>query len=745
MAETSRIRPNFRNAVIAPDLVATAFETADSEIKDVINVMTAGTGHGIVSTVDPTADYSPLWVVAVEDQPMYWDVTPGTAVTPSGRFLTTATTSRVSLASVDQGASNLIVIRTKTEALGHYVVTGSGDVVDTANIETAEVGCLTYDAYVNLKSTASSSVIGVLNYEDIVVLGVVVWDTSAGPTLYTAATTGYPWIRPWFSAVDAEHRSKVGTGVVTDTNPHGLGLADLQLGEFPLYSQLTSSGMLYSSDYSTPGIPGTYCYQRFLQDAVKLDNSGELTSNSPYGGIGARYVVLDTYPNTITSIRKVGAKREMCGSLIPRTNIVVIAKEETINDTIDVWYFKTDSLTVTSQTQTSVTFKPVQNNDLVITNGQGIPSVGNTTLQFRRYGTIPRTLTALVADSGKIFADPYVLVPSTLVVEAQREAQSNQIELYAPARIGIGVSYFAAVSSAYLAVRVYGLNEAGESISEVLEFRGAVVEESPVGSDVESASQVHFTDATFASLTQWEIVTDSAFAPVGLNFGASVTIYARTDIAKARLASVARIHWNGSSVAGIKDARRILPIVADGEYGLTAITQAAESIGLSSQLTSIAQHKMPARLICVEDFRQPKFINVTKCAWRGSKLQSPVLTPIHSLSTGNVECYKSRFIPTVMSQTYLFQICVVLFGVDVEAAEGSVRCTVRDWTDVEYETILKPYAGDPSNRTFIGYSNKTIRAVSFTLSGTANGFAAFLTQDTSPDTSYFTTFTLTGN
>lgn len=744
MAETSRIRPNFRNAVLAPDMVATAFDAVDADLKDALQVVTAGEGTGIVSTTEPSASGSPLWVSAVTDKPLLWDVSPGTAVTPSGKFLTTEDVVQVSLVSIEQDAVNVVVIRPTTTPLGHYVVSSVGDVVDTGDIESAEVGCLTLDAFTNLKSTASSVALGDLNYEDIVVLGVVVWDTSAGPTLYIAATTEYPWIRPWFSAVDVTHRSKLGTGTVTDTNPHGLSLADLLLGETPIYDHLTSSGMVMSRDYSTTGIPGIYCYQRFLQDAVKIDNSGEITKESPYGGLGARYVLLNSYPNTIAAIHKVGTKREMCGSVIPRSNIVVFAREESINDAIDIWFYKTDSLSVTASAQTSVTFSTVVNSDLVITKGQALSSVGNTTLQFRRYGNIPRSLTAMVAPTGKLFADPYVVVPSMLVVEAQKESQSNQIELYAPSQLGVGVSYFAAISTAYLAVRLYGTDINGDAINEVVEFRGTNVEEAAVGATAESASQVVFSQATFYSLTSWEIVTDQAFAPAGLNFGCSVSVYAKTDMAKAKLAQVATMQWTGSAVSNVRDARRILPIVSDGEFGLTPITQAAESIGIASQVTSLANNKIPLRLICAEDFKQPKFLNITKCAWRGPKLQAPTIKAIHKLSTNNVDCYKSRFIPNVMSATYTFQVCVVLFGNDVSAEQGSVRCVVRDWQDVEYETILVPYAGDSSNRTFLAYSHKPIRAVSFVISGTANGFAAFIGQDQTPDSAYFTNFTLTG-
>lgn len=744
MANTSRTRPDFTNALMAPDMLATAFDTADNDLKNVLQAITADTGTGIVSTVNPTAENSPLWVAAVTDKNMYWDVYPGTAVTVSGKFLTTTNTTRVPLVDISDGAENLIIIKSVTSPLEHYVLSSTGDVVDAGEIESCEVGCMTYSEYLNLQATATTDTYDTLNIDDIVVLGVVTWDASAGPALYTTASTRYPWLRPWFTAVDVEHRSKIGTGTVSDTNPHGQSLADLQIGGTTIYEHLTSSGMIYSKDYSTIGIPGVYCYQRFLSDAIKLDTTGEVTSDSIYGGLNAKYVVLSNFPNTITSVRKVNNKREMCGGMVPRSNIFVFSRQETIDDTIDIWYFKTDSLTVSSVASTSLTLATMQNSDLAITGGQALSSVGNTTLQFRRYGSIPRSLTALISTTGKLFPDPYVLVQSTLVTDVSGENQTNEIELYAPAILGVGVSSFAATQSAYLAIRLYGTDANGAAIKETLEFKGSAVTEAPVGSTVESATQVLFTQQTFYALTSWEVVTTASMAPTNLNFGCALTIYAKTDLASSKLASAVSAHWTGNSIINARDARRILPIVTDGEYGLTPITQAAESIGLASQVNSITLNKVPAQLICAEDFRQPKYINITKCAWRGNKLQSPVITSIHATSTNVVECYKSRFIPALMSETYMFQICVVLFGNDVLADTGSVRCTIRAWTDTEYETILKPYTGDANKRTYLCYANIPARAVAFTISGTANGFAAYLMQNSNPDTQYYTTLTPTG-
>lgn len=744
MANTSRNRPDFSNALMAPDMLSTAFDTASDDLANVLTAITADSGYGIVSSVDPTTANSSLWVAAVTDKNLYWDVYAGTAVTQSGKFLTTTATTRVPLVDISDGAENLIIIRSVTTQMEHYVLNSTGDVVDAGTIESAEVGCMSYSEYINIRSTSTTSSLDTVNYEDIVVLGVVTWDATDGPTLYTTATTRYSWLRPWFTAVDVEHRSKVGTGTVSDTNPHGTSIADLQIGGTTIYEHLTSSGMIYSKDYSTIGIPGVYCYQRFLSDAILLDTTGEVTADSPYGGLNAQYVVLSNFPNTITSIRKVSTKREMCGGMVPRSNILVFARQETIDDTIDVWYFKTDSLTVTSTASTSLTLATMQNSDLAITGGQSLSSVGNTTLQFRRYGSIPRSLTALISTSGKLFPDPYVLVQSTLVTDVSGDNQTNEIELYANARLGVGVSSFAATNSAYLAVRLYGTDASDNDIHEIIEFRGSAVTEAEVGATVESSTQVLYTQQIFASFTSWEIVTDTNMAASNLNFGCAITIYAKTDLASSKLASAVSAHWTGSSIINARDARRILPIVTDGEYGLTPITQAAESIGLASQINSVTLGKVPAQLICAEDFRQPKYINITKCAWRGNKLQSPIITKIHATSTNVVECYKSRFIPVVMSETYTFQICVVLFGNDVLADTGSVRCIIRDWQDIEYETILVPYSGDANKRTYISCATIPVRAVAFTISGTANGFAAYLMQNASPDASFYTPLTLTG-
>lgn len=86
----------------------------------------------------------------------------------------------------------------------------------------------------------------------------------------------------------------------------------------------------------------------------------------------------------------------------------------------------------------------------------------------------------------------------------------------------------------------------------------------------------------------------------------------------------------------------------------------------------------------------------------------------------------------------------MLFGSDVQATKGSVRCVMRDQADTEYESILIPYSGDAEQRTFLGSYPASMRAVSFVISGTASGYAAFFMKNQQLDSMYALTLTQTG-
>lgn len=101
---------------------------------------------------------------------------------------------------------------------------------------------------------------------DAVALGVVRVTSSGGAltTTLTITRDAYPFNRPWFSTVDVYHRTRVGTGAVTDTNPHGQTLEDFDVGPVPLFQLQRTTGGIVAKDYQYPRCPG-----HLVQETIK--------------------------------------------------------------------------------------------------------------------------------------------------------------------------------------------------------------------------------------------------------------------------------------------------------------------------------------------------------------------------------------------------------------------------------------------------------------------------------------------
>ena len=104
--------------------------------------------------------------------------------------------------------------------------------------------------------------------------------------------------RPWFSVVDAEHRSHIGTGAVTSSNIHGLSINDLSAaGDLTFLQVALDHGMIVSKDRGIAGVPGTLCTEVVNASALTIDTAGDVT-----GVIGARYFNLSRVPRLIHRI-----------------------------------------------------------------------------------------------------------------------------------------------------------------------------------------------------------------------------------------------------------------------------------------------------------------------------------------------------------------------------------------------------------------------------------------------------------
>lgn len=178
--------------------------------------------------------------------------------------------------------------------------------------------------------------------ENIVVLAVATVVNSSAVSgqkdlKFDYTNTVYSFNRPWFSVVDVEHRSFLGTGTPTAQNPHGTSFNDLVSAGLTFYDQLLPVGQIQSRDDDIPGLCGTYCQETIQPSRIMQDITGEITAKSRFGGINAKYFVLSKYPNAISSFYFSSSKGRSVGfDWIPGTRIVVVPSPENLNFYVSV-------------------------------------------------------------------------------------------------------------------------------------------------------------------------------------------------------------------------------------------------------------------------------------------------------------------------------------------------------------------------------------------------------------------------
>lgn len=731
---------NIVSGAVAPDVMQAGFDQFHSELRARTQLFSAQSS-GIVAASDPvtitvssdpaTETTAPLWIVQATADQLTWQLTPGQAVTTSGRQLSIETAFTFNIADSSEGAINVVLLGWKTVGIEHFVVDPTGAVSDTGSRDIPAVYCwkLTdYQAYLYS---------GDAILDEMVVVGVISFPASSG-AIVDASRSIYAWNRPWFSVSDTFHRSQIGTGTVSAINPHGTSINDLQIANLTIYEQLTSSGLVVSKDVGIPGIPGMYCYKSMTAAEVLRDADGSATTGSKYNKAGAKYFRCPNYPNAIAVVRDAQTLREIPVDWIAGTPLVVFSPWAVVPSFFEVWYFYTPSLGLAKVSSNSLVFNSVSGKEMLVSEGHAVPGLSSSGVVFRRYGRIPRKISVGVDSRGIVFPDPQVVVPAANTMDIRGVLQVEEAVLFTASRIGVGLTGFAAAPNAYIAFQLNGKDAEGVAISEIVEFSAANTEEAVVPSRVESATQVKYTQAVFSELVSWEVLDSGNFISRDVAYNCAATIYARSR-SGAGFAELATAVWDGTTLVDVRDTRRVLTTVRDGYYGHTALHLAASA--LEAQPGGNGLH-----LIAAEDFVQPTFLNATQSDWRGSQSRYPVI-PVEVTDSSQVSsCYCSRSLPVGTPIGWALQLVVVLFETPADAtnAQGAVRVRLRDESDAEYEAVLVPKP-NTQNRVWLGYFAKEYKSAAFVISGSSGGFAAYYTQVVHPESAFQVTPVATGN
>lgn len=544
-----------------------------------------GPAYGIVDQRNPASAASsdstrPLVVRPNAGNPLTADVLPGIAVTKSGNVV--VLTEPLFGLDVAQDQSVVLVEYSVTDDEATNVVTDYNTVEAVRRVVSDPTALV---RVVSLSDYNDPSIFSAQRLNDVVVLAVVIRDDDEELTIDMSNAVNR-YVRPWFSAIDQEHRSWVGTGA--EEVPHRLSYNDLGGGDLTLYQQALQHGVVLSRDMDVPGCPGKLCSE--LVDHARVytdDNSGTVT-----GVPSQRYVRLTSYPTRILGARgntlsgqnvvpdtSVTAQ-SLAVELIPGTNILKLGRRSNINEGYDtaygftVYYTSSDAVRppalpyeIMLVAGDVIQFgSPDSTREGYVTGGKIYSELPATTYAVGTNGPIPKNYRLWLDASRQFVQGPQIVVCGKLLAAPLGVGiaiQNPEFPMYGPARIRAALWNAGTGSTMTVRVELSGKNTSGEVITETLVFSGTSGSPNPiawnqnVGADGEPTNAFQISTNVFAKLDTWKIKQ----APIAAGSDAVIQLWAEigptVTPAIDDAMPVCSFIWNGQSVVRIRDERQI--------------------------------------------------------------------------------------------------------------------------------------------------------------------------------------------
>lgn len=532
-------RKEYESAVLSDELLKRLQLTFGSYISNVpagSNLANAlpqqGGAFGIVSTYDPAKAPLDLAVVADSGSASTVAVQPGWAVFPTGEIIVIdAALTGIQLASTATGAINVVYLQFNEEEVDD-IYTRGGVLVPTK---------------VQYLSTPSQYVVSVLlttwqsmtsvDLQTKIPLAVVGVD-STGTLNIDQSKSQLSNNRPWFTAVDVDHRSRLGTGLVTSSNPHGMSLNDLSVSNGKtILDLLTTRGGIVARDAALTKVPGHLCQEVIPSGQVLHDISGAVT-----GVQGSWYVALTRYPRQLVRVTIQDANplvneiADLAGMLIPGRNYVVFSDLDEQHflmtvKTLLIEYIAVDVLSPTDQgvITNALTFKPAWStsptDETVIAGGLALSSPG---LQHSMTdaGPFPSLYRLMLRGDGYIYKTPQPVFCYATLTSMGTAVQPVSITMLGPARLRVGLTLATPNAGLNVQVKLTGLDASNNPISETITFGAAWAQDISIGTSSESAilgSKVYQTTLhTFAKFTAVQIPV----APVNAGSNGAIMVWA---------------------------------------------------------------------------------------------------------------------------------------------------------------------------------------------------------------------------
>lgn len=516
--------------------------------------------YGVIDVVDPKNIVSeetgrPLLVYASVINPININITSGSVVTPNGSIIINpALIEDFSLARTAVNDINVIFIENEIIDAPPKRKTRYNVDQFTRRIQSPDV------IRVALLSDFQNSILyPPTRRNNIVVIAIVtvVQNTSTlGLELqFDYTNSSYQFNRPWYSPVDIEHRSKLGSGLQTDKNTHAMAFNDLSSGNLTLYDQLLNIGSIQARDDLLKGIPGTACYETIEPSRILEDGTG-VTNGSRFGGIGSYYIQLANYPVFITSFYLQSHKgRDIAWDRVPGTKLIVLPDPETFTSTAIINYNRVYSAEPPAQIfSNNLSFgQPDITKELILTEGLALTALTNQFIDFDGSGPVPRKYILYVKGDGTLLKAPQPIQTPYLLDDLGTMLTPVSATFYGPSKISIGLSGATPVSSMGIVLRLTGRDIDDNAITEDITFSGTTWQSTP---PLENPNQYILSSNVFRILNSIQVMSRSNDGP-----NSKIQLWAeletQTTVNLARLAKVASVMWDGTGIAELIDLRKI--------------------------------------------------------------------------------------------------------------------------------------------------------------------------------------------
>lgn len=624
--------------------------------------------YGVVCPTDPSSHIpgtSEPCVVSVSSSPqsLTVDIAPGMVVMQSGVWVVlTDFVRQITLANTTIGVPNVVyleyVLQPADEQLNDflepvvpiYARTGTSPILEqVTGAESSESNFVRVDTVETYLGYVQSI------RQNFVPLAIVTVQTTldggGNPVISLAidlTRDSYSWNRPWFSALDVEHRSMQGTGVYSTSNPHAVGDNEVSMGPFTRSQVELNHGMVLAKDQSFAKVPGYRCEASIPTDQLLTDTATGANTGYPY----AQYTSLSAFPVRLGRCWIAENGADLGAVIVPGTTLIAFPSEVLPSGiTVNIYYTRVEALEppIGYNNVNFETNNPTEN-ELVIAGGNSRTALTNTQELFSDATPFPMEYELFVDGEGALRRTPQV-VYCYKRLDAIGTQDSPTISQYGPGKIIMGLTGASGSSSMVVKIRVYGKDPDGVDIDELFTFTKSSWQDfTPNPTTMPTGC---FAVGSLIFAPNIETIRIEELTDAGPNGAIMLwvvnTPYDTYDLMKD-VCHVSHVFWNGFKLATIQDKRIIETTNKDF---LSA------DLGMASLEFLLKNLAGTYSTLFIEDFRRPTLASLVP----PSEMYgiNPVLAALPGPNFNKMQCalngpYQTRALPVSSGSSTYWQV-----------------------------------------------------------------------------------------